>query len=85
MFELRWYTWDEEEYILPDGPIQYGRQAEKGLVSKKKLQYRQKVDVTVRAAAAGMWDNESLMKTANMQWSEWKDVPTVVGDNMFCP
>ena len=41
----------------------------------KVLQYRQKVDVTVRAAAAGMWDNESLAQTANMQWSPWKDVP----------
>lgn len=41
----------------------------------KVLQYRQQYDATVRGAAAGMWDNESLMKTANMQWSPWKDVP----------
>ena len=44
---------------------------------ERVLQYRQKIDVTIRAAAAGMWDNESLARTANMQWSEWKDVPEV--------
>lgn len=41
----------------------------------KVLQYRQQYDATIRAAAAGMWDNESLMRTANWQWSAWKDVP----------
>jgi len=39
----------------------------------KVLQYRQKVDVAVRA---GMdWDANSLARTANWQWSPWKDVP----------
>lgn len=86
MIELRWLTWEDEEYpYVPPHEIQYGRKYDKVRVSRKKLQYRQKIDVTVRAAAAGMWDNESLMKTANMQWSEWRDVPTVVGDDTSCP
>ena len=39
----------------------------------KVLQYRQKVDVAIRA---GMdWDANSLARTANIQWSPWKDVP----------
>lgn len=41
---------------------------------EKVLQYRQKVDVTVRA---GMWPAEGIAQTANMQWSEWRDVPMV--------
>ena len=40
----------------------------------KVLQYRQKVDVTIRA---GMWDNKGIAETANMQWSEWRDVPLI--------
>jgi hypothetical protein len=39
---------------------------------EKRLQYRQKVDVTVRA---GQWDAAGIAQTANMQWSEWRDVP----------
>lgn len=46
------------------------------VVGDKVLQYRQKIDVTVRAAA-GMWDNKSIAETANMQWSEWREVPLV--------
>ena len=57
--------------------LRFGKPFDKAVVIKTKLQYRQKVDITVRAAAAGMWDDESLARTANMQWSEWKDVPTV--------
>jgi hypothetical protein len=84
--ELRWYTWEEEEYpVIPPSQIQYGRTYDKVLVTKKKLQYRKMVDVTIRAAAAGMWDAENTAKTASWKWSEWVDVPTVVGDNMFCP
>ena len=45
------------------------------VVGEKVLQYRQKVDITVRASAAGMWNNESIMQTANYQWSDWKTVP----------
>jgi len=41
----------------------------------KVLQYRQKIDVTVRAATAGMWDSKSIAETANMQWGPWKEVP----------
>ena len=40
----------------------------------KVLQYRQKIDITIRA---GMWDNKGISETANMQWSEWRDVPLV--------
>ena len=39
----------------------------------KRLQYRQQIDVTVRA---GMWVNTDNLN-ANMQWSEWRDVPLV--------
>ena len=38
---------------------------------ERRLQYRQQVDVTVRA---GMWVNTDNLN-ANMQWSEWRDVP----------
>jgi len=41
---------------------------------KPKLQYRQQVDTTVRA---GMWPYDLTQKTANMQWSDWRDVPFV--------
>jgi hypothetical protein len=39
----------------------------------KRLQYRQQIDVTVRA---GMWVNTNNLNV-NMQWSEWRDVPLV--------
>ena len=81
-FELRWYTWEEEQYVLPDGPIQYGRKSEKGLVTKQKLQYRVYQNVAVYA---GMPSEADMARSAKYQWSDWKDVPTVVGDNMFCP
>ena len=41
---------------------------------EQKLQYRQQIDVTVRA---GQWDTASVAQTANWQWSEWRDVPLV--------
>jgi hypothetical protein len=41
---------------------------------ERKLQYRQQIDVTVRA---GQWDTASVAQTANWQWSEWRDVPLV--------
>ena len=41
----------------------------------KVLQYRQQIDVTIRAGGAGTWDTNSLAQTANWQWSEWKTVP----------
>ena len=40
---------------------------------ERRLQYRQQVDVTVRA---GMWVNTNNLNV-NMQWSEWRDVPLV--------
>jgi hypothetical protein len=40
----------------------------------KVLQYRQTVDTTVRA---GIWPAEEQLRTANYQWSEWKDVPLI--------
>ena len=82
-FELRWYTWDEEDYpSIPPSQIQYGRQYDKVLVTKKKLQYRVYQNV---AMYAGMPSQEDMARSAKYQWSDWKDVPTVVGDNMFCP
>ena len=76
MFEMRWLTYEEEETIVPPSyQIQFGKPFEKAMVTKRKLQYRQKIDVAVRA---GMdWDANSLARTANWQWSEWKDVPEV--------
>lgn len=42
---------------------------------RKVLQYRRRVDATIRA---GMnWTPEQLANTANYQWTEWTDVPTV--------
>ena len=41
---------------------------------EKKLQYRQQIDVTMRA---GMFDTISTMNTQMLQWSEWTDVPLV--------
>jgi hypothetical protein len=40
---------------------------------ERRLQYRQQIDVNVRA---GMWVN-TVNLNANMQWSEWRDVPVV--------
>jgi hypothetical protein len=81
-YELRWYEWQDEEYIQPTGPIQYGRKNEKGLVTKRKLQYRVFQNTAIYA---GMPDQDFINKTATMKWSEWKDVPTVVGDDLSCP
>jgi hypothetical protein len=59
------------------------------LTGERELQYRQKVDVTVRAGGpgmgSGMWDSNSLAQTANLQWSEWRAVPTTVERDMQCP
>ena len=41
---------------------------------ERRLQYRQQIDVTVRA---GIWPADSTSATANMQWSQWRDVPLV--------
>ena len=53
------------------------------VVGDKVLQYRQQVDVAVRA---GMdWDANSLARTANWQWSPWKDVPMESEKDPNCP
>ena len=44
---------------------------------ERVLQYRQQIDVTVRAGGAGTWDTASIARTANWQWSDWRDVPEV--------
>jgi hypothetical protein len=40
----------------------------------RRLQYRQKYDVTIRA---GMFSPLEELKTAKYEWSEWMDVPSV--------
>lgn len=45
----------------------------------KVLQYRQQYDATIRA---GMWVDE---RPADLQWSNWKDVPEVAERDMSCP
>ena len=52
---------------------------------ERVLQYRQQIDITVRAGGAGTWDNTSIARTANYQWSEWLDVPEIVERDMSCP
>lgn len=53
------------------------------VVGDKVLQYRQQVDVAVRAGMG--WDANSLAQTANMQWSPWKDVPMESEKDPNCP
>ena len=53
------------------------------VVGDKVLQYRQKVDVAVRAGMG--WDANSLARTADMQWSAWKDVPMESEKDPNCP
>jgi len=43
--------------------------------NSRRLQYRQKYDVTIRAGLN--WSNEDMLRTANYQWSDWQDVPEV--------
>ena len=38
------------------------------------LQYRQKIDTTVRA---GQWSTMKIIETANYQWTDWIDVKTI--------
>lgn len=72
---MRWLEYEEEETIVPSvKEIQFGKPFEKAMVTKRKLQYRQMVDVTIRA---GLQGQEYMAKTANYQWSKWQDVPVV--------
>jgi len=52
-------------------------------IGDKVLQYRQRVDVAVRAGMG--WDANSLAQTANWQWSQWQDVPLVAERDSSCP
>jgi hypothetical protein len=83
MVEMRWIVWDESE----QAPFDFARDTMGGgpryqTVQKRKLQFRQKFDITARA---GTWDSNSLAQTANYQWSEWQDVPEVIGRDPACP
>lgn len=83
MIEMRWVCTTEVETV----PFDFARDTIGGkprtqTVVKKTLQYRQKVDVTVRA---GIWPADDIVRTANYQWSEWKDVPEIVERDPGCP
>jgi hypothetical protein len=73
MMEMRWLEYQEEEAVVPPtADIQYGKPFDRVMVTKQKLQYRQKYNATVYA---GMPDQDFMNRTATYQWSEWKDVP----------
>ena len=76
MIELRWLTRHVEPSAteIIEFPY-YGR--DPGTRTVTVLQYRQKIDTTIRAGGPGTWDDSSIQKTANYQWSDWHDVPTV--------
>jgi|688.fasta_scaffold11565_2 hypothetical protein len=67
MIELRWMRRGTGRQIID----RYGLDANE---VETVLQYRQKVDTTVRA---GMWSDQDKLKTAHWEWSDWQDVPTV--------
>lgn len=66
MIELRWLTRKTGDKVIN----RYGMFSD-GEVTV--LQYRQKIDTT---AYAGLGPFPETLK--NMQWSDWKDVPSVV-------
>ncbi len=84
MIEMRWIVEEREQPIPPADLMNYplGKPYPVGIVRNKKLQYRQMIDVTVRA---GIWPADDIVRTANYQWSEWKDVPEVVERDLSCP
>ena len=67
MIELRWL----KRYTGKTVYNQYGLDE---LEKETVLQYRQKIDTTIRA---GMWSNEDIARTATYEWSDWHDVKTV--------
>jgi vancomycin resistance protein YoaR len=76
MIEMRWLRYEEEETIVPPSyQVQFGKPFEKAVVIKSKLQYRQKYNATIYA---GMPDQKFMNQTAQMVWSEWRDVPEVM-------
>jgi hypothetical protein len=78
MFEMRWLTtWEEETIVPPASDIQYGKPFAKHIVSKRKLQYRQQYNATVYA---GMPGKDFMDRTAQLVWSDWKDVPEVTNE-----
>lgn len=78
MIEMRWLTWEDEEYPqIPTHEIQFGRKYDKVRVTKKKLQYRQQYNATVYA---GMPGKDFMNRTAKTVWSDWKDVPEVADE-----
>ena len=81
MIEMRWIVEEREQPIPPSDLMNYpiGKPYPVGIVSTKKLQYRQMIDVTVRA---GIWPADDIVRTANYQWSEWKDVPEVIEERV---
>jgi hypothetical protein len=68
MVELRWLTRKTGDKVIN----KYGFFKDN---ETTVLQYRQVVDKTIRA---GMWSTEDVLQTANHQWSDWLDVPTVI-------
>ncbi len=84
MIEMRWIVEEREQSIPPADRMHWplGKPYPVQIVSIKKLQYRQLIDTTVRA---GIWPADDIVRTANMQWSEWRDVPEVVERDMGCP
>jgi len=51
----------------------------------RKLQYRQKIDTTVRAGGPSTWNADNIAQTSNWQRSDWRDVPEVVDRDLGCP
>lgn len=84
MIEMRWIVEEREQSMPPADRMHWpiGKPYPVHIVSTKKLQYRQMIDTTVRA---GIWPADDIVRTANMQWSDWKDVPEVVERDMSCP
>ena len=84
MVELRWLTRHIEPSVteVKEFPY-YGR--DPGTRTVTVLQYRQRIDTTIRAGGPGTWDNAAIERTANYQWSDWHDVPTVVEGTLRNP
>ncbi len=67
MIELRWLKRYTGKVIVDENCIDVNK-------TETVLQYRQKIDTTVRAGLN--WSHDDLSRTANYQWSDWSDVPT---------
>ncbi len=74
MIELRWIVSECEQSMPPADRMHWpiGKPYPVHIVSTKKLQYRQKIDVNVYAGLGPFPDSTKIM-----EWSEWKDVPEV--------